>query len=130
MGLIKQLIKFGITGIICFVIDFVIYVIIINLFKMFYIIAGAVSFIISTVVNYYLSSRFVFEMDNNHPTRNLIIFWLLSVSSLLFHELILYIFGTLVFHDEHYMLSKILTTGVVMCYNFITRKLILDKGVK
>mgnify|MGYP002519589731 FL=1 len=53
------------------------------------------------------------------------VFILLSIVGLGINELIMWImdkeFGI------YYMISKIVATIVVMCYNFITRKLFLEK---
>ena len=125
--LFNQLIKFGLVGGIAFIIDYGIMVFLTEVFKVPSLISAAISFTVSVIFNYIASVKWVFDVDKekNSKAKELIIFILLSVIGLGINELIMWImdkqFGI------YYMISKIVATIVVMCYNFITRKLFLER---
>lgn len=126
-NLFSQLIKFGLVGGIAFLIDYGIMVFLTEVFKIPSLISAAISFTVSVIFNYIASVKWVFDVDKekNSKTKELAVFILLSVVGLGINELIMWImdkeFGI------YYMISKIVATIVVMCYNFITRKLFLEK---
>jgi putative flippase GtrA len=125
--LFSQLIKFGLVGGIAFLIDYGIMVFLTEVFKIPSLISAAISFTVSVIFNYIASVKWVFDVDKekNSKTKELVVFILLSIVGLGINELIMWImdkeFGI------YYMISKIVATIVVMCYNFITRKLFLEK---
>lgn len=124
----NQLLKFGIVGVIAFAIDYGIMVILTEIFEIPVLISAAISFTISVIFNYIASVKWVFDVDKekNSKTTELVVFIVLSIVGLGINELIMWImdkkFGI------YYMISKIFATAVVMCYNFITRKLFLEKN--
>ncbi len=128
-NLFSQLIKFGLVGGIAFLIDYGIMVFLTEVFKIPSLISAAISFTVSVIFNYISSVKWVFDVDKekNSKTKELVVFILLSIVGLGINELIMWImdkeFGI------YYMISKIVATIVVMCYNFITRKLFLEKKV-
>ena len=92
---------------------------------MHYLISGICSFTVSVVVNYYLSSRFVFVMKIKNTKEEFFLFVLLSVVGLGINEVVL---GILTENfSVHYMLSKIVATAIVMVYNFVTRKVLIER---
>lgn len=100
-----------------------------EVFKIPSLISAAISFTVSVIFNYISSVKWVFDVDKekNSKTKDLVVFILLSIVGLGINELIMW------FMDKefgiYYMISKIVATIVVMCYNFITRKLFLEKKV-
>lgn len=126
-NLFSQLIKFVLVGGIAFLIDYGIMVFLTEVFKIPSLISAAISFTVSVIFNYISSVKWVFDVDKekNSKTKELVVFILLSIVGLGINELIMWImdkeFGI------YYMISKIVATIVVMCYNFITRKLFLEK---
>ena len=125
--LLEQLVKFGIVGVIATLLEWIIFYICTNQLKIHYSISTVIGFSISTIFNYWASVKWVFDVDKekNSKTKELVVFILLSIVGLGINELIMWImdkkFGI------YYMISKIVATIVVMCYNFITRKLFLEK---
>ena len=143
--LIAQILKFGVVGGLSFVIDFVITLIVSGMCRFCGMdVAGAATvgglfgFCISLVFNYFMSMKFVFERrDNMDRRKEFMIFALLSVVGLGINELILY-FGVIIcdrtvpsivasYPSAVTAVVKMFATGVVMVYNFISRKMTLEK---
>ena len=121
--LIKQLFKFGIVGIIAFIIDYGLFAILTTL-NMHYLLAQIISFTVSLIFNYWASIKWVFNAKKQ-TLKEIIIFIILSIIGLGINEILLYIgvdkFG------YHELIVKLIATIIVMIYNFITRKLIIEK---
>lgn len=122
--LINQILKFGVVGGIAFVIDYGILFLLAKVLGLNELISAAISFIISLTFNYFLSTKWVFEAKKQTP-KEVIIFVLLSVVGLGINELLIYL-GTKKLGID-VMIVKLFATAIVMVYNFITRKLIIEK---
>ncbi len=145
--LFEQIIKFGFVGVICFLIDFAIST---ALFHLLYeswnlmqssaatVISGFFGFTISVVVNYALSMKYVFaRKEDMSRKKEFAIFIILSIIGLGINEIILLICNTVyegnsVLNEAFgstlwFAASKILATAIVMVYNFISRKIFLEK---
>ena len=91
-----------------------------------YLISSTISFTVSVIVNYILSITFVFETDKSkNKVGEFVIFVCLSVIGLGINALCMWV--AVEFIHIHYMLSKIGATAVVMVYNFVTRKIFIEK---
>ena len=122
--LINQVLKFGVVGGIAFVIDYGILFLLAKVIGLNELISAAISFIISLTFNYFLSTKWVFEAKKQTP-KEVIIFVLLSVVGLGINEVLIYL-GTKKLGID-VMIVKLFATAIVMVYNFITRKLIIEK---
>ena len=136
--LLEQIIKFGIVGGISCVIDFGIYTVLIKVFHVHYLIAGFFGFSISLVFNYIASMAYVFERKENADKRKeFVAFAVLSLIGLGLTELIIFgvVEGYYSIPAIHFPLmdqwieifGKLVATGLVMIYNFVTRKIFLEK---
>ena len=124
--LIQQMIKFGFVGVLCFFIDYGIMVFLTEVFGINYMVSSTVSFSVSVTVNYILSVAFVFETDKDkNKIKEFIVFVLLSIVGLVVNELCMWLGTDLM--GIHYMITKIGATAIVMVYNFVTRKIFLEK---
>ena len=122
----EQFFKFGIVGVICFIIDYGLMIALTELAGVPYLISCGISFSVSVVVNYILSMRYVFSSKKDADRKKeFALFVLLSISGLLLTELLMWLFAAGL--GINYMIAKIITTGIVMIYNFITRKLLLEE---
>ncbi len=125
--LIKQIMKFGVVGGSAFVIDYGIMIFLTEVFHINYLISSGVSFAVSVMFNYVMSVKWVFEVEESRDKKQeFVLFVVLSIIGLGINELIMWI--TVEKLGIFYMLSKIEATVVVMIYNFITRKMFLEKG--
>ena len=138
MEIIEQIVKFGMVGVVCTLIDFACYTGC-NLIGIPYLISGIVGFTVSVIFNYILSMKYVFERREDISRRKeFIVFVILSVIGLVLNEFLLYICVDLVYiqvswlqelfnRDIAEIVAKLCATVVVMIYNFVSRKLILEK---
>ncbi|CDD40422.1 gtrA family protein [Collinsella sp. CAG:398] len=123
--LIEQIMKFGVVGVIAFVIDFGVMVFLTEVFGIDPVISATVSFIISVVFNYAASMRYVFShREGMSRTREFVIFVVLSAIGLGINDLLIWAGTDLASFD--YRLVKIFATAVVMVWNFVTRKIFLE----
>ena len=123
--LIIQLIKFSIVGAIAAAIDIGVLMLLKELLEMDVLVASALSFSASVIVNYLLSMLFVFEGNNHNKVKEFIIFVALSVGGLGLNQVIMWV-GT-EYTAIYYLCVKVLSFIFVSAYNFITRKIFLEK---
>lgn len=124
--LLLQMFKFAIVGGLAFVIDYVTLIICKEVFHLHTLISAAIAFTVSVIVNYILSVKWVFDVSDKHSgKRNFIIFIVFSLMGLGLTELIMWI-GEDLLHIS-YLIVKIIATIIVMIFNFITRKIFLEK---
>ena len=125
---IKQFLKFQVVGTIAVVIDYGVLMLLSQAFGMDPVVAAAVSYIVSTVFNYYASMRFVFtHKDDMSRRREFTIFFVLSIIGLGLNELIIWV-GTSCLGRGAFAVtaSKVAATALVAVYNFFTRRYFLD----
>ncbi len=123
--LFQQIFRFGIVGGTAFIIDYGIFALLNQILGIHYIIAGTISFSISVIYNYILSIKWVFDVTKKQTTKDFIIFIVLSVIGLILNNIIMYISVDLM--HIHELIAKIIATAIVMVYNFITRKIFIEK---
>ena len=139
--LMDQIMKFGAVGFFCFFIDFAIYTILLAVidWRYDYVIATFWGFTISVIVNYLLSMKYVFvRKDDMDRKKEFVIFVVLSIIGCILNEVLIVLcmngiydnwswLQSLISREMAKMGGKIVATGVVMVYNFITRKIFLEK---
>ena len=123
-NLLKQIIKFGFVGGTAFFIDAGILLLLTKL-GINYLIANILSFSVSVIYNYILSMKFVFNVKETNPQKNFFQFIILSIIGLGINELIMKICVEKLLISV--LIAKIIATIIVMIYNFITRKILLEK---
>ena len=124
--LIAQFMKFGVVGVIAFIIDFGVMVFLTEVFGVPYLISTTVAFTVSVIFNYLASMRYVFvRKDNMSRRREFIIFVALSVIGLILNDVFMWLLVDMLFID--YRISKIITTVLVAIWNFVSRKIFLEE---
>ena len=129
--------KFGIVGVIAFVIDWGILNLLVGIFHMHNVLAATISFIISLIFNYLASMQFVFKhRDDMARWMEILIFVAGAVVGLFMNDAIIWISTYGMNHDAYvsqhaeYLLrtniGKLVATAVVMIWNFLIRKWLLD----
>ena len=123
--LIIQLIKFGIVGVIATLIDLAVLMVLKEFMNVDVLAASAVAFSVSVIANYILSMLFVFESRGNSKVKEFLVFVVLSIGGLLLNQFIMWI-GTEIM-TAYYLWVKAFALVFVPIYNFITRKIFLEK---
>ena len=126
-NLIAQIMKFGVVGVIAFVIDYGVMVFLTEVFGLNPVVSATISFIVSVIFNYIASMRYVFShKEDMSRRREFVIFVVLSVIGLIINNLCMWAGVELL--GVHYLITKIGATAIVMVWNFVTRKIFLDAG--
>ena len=123
--LIRQILRFGIVGGLAFLIDYGIFTILSQFLHVHYLLASIISFSISVIFNYILSIKWVFDVTKKQDAKDFALFIILSVIGLGINSLIMYISVDLM--HIHELIAKIIATAIVMVYNFISRKIFIEK---
>lgn len=88
----------------------------------YYLIANVISFTVSTIYNYIASVNWVFDADDEKKKNKkyTALFVILSVIGLGINQLCMFAFVS--GFGIYYLVAKVLATGIVMVFNFVTRK--------
>jgi putative flippase GtrA len=116
-----QFFRFIFVGGTAFLIDFFIYFALVEFVNINYLIAAAISFFISVLANYYLSTSWVFnqsQIENKALEFN--IFLIISIIGWIFTEILLYLFTDIC--SINYLWSKIISSILVLFWNFSARR--------
>jgi putative flippase GtrA len=129
--LFEQIVKFGIVGAVAFVIDYAVLFILVQFFGMNSIAAATISFTVSVIFNYAASMKYVFVgRSDQSKKKQFVIFVILSVMGLGINDGIMWILNSILMSfipTYFYLVSKIVATGVVMVWNFVTRKIFIEE---
>ena len=125
-NLMRQIIRFAFVGGSAFVIDYGVMIFLTEMIGINYLISSGISFSVSVIYNDILSVHWVFDVAEDRSKRaEFVIFIILSVIGLGINQLVMWIAVDI--FRMFYMIAKIGATAIVMVYNFITRKLFLEK---
>ena len=89
-------------------------------------VASGISFSVSVIINYLLSMRYVFHgKKGSSRVKEFIIFVVLCVIGLGINQVIMW--AAVSGFGFSYVFSKVGATGIVMVYNFVTKKIFLEE---
>ncbi|AMD18445.1 polysaccharide synthesis protein GtrA [Methanobrevibacter sp. YE315] len=116
-----QLFRYIFVGGTAFVVDFFFLYFFSDICGIYYLISAVLSFIISVLVNYIMSTKWVFNQDNiDNKVLEFNLFILISTIGLVFTEILLYFFTDIV--GLYYLVSKIISAIIVLFWNFLARR--------
>ena len=133
---LNEIIKFAFTGGVCFLIEYAALIVLKEWLRLPVVAATPIAFLISVVFNYLLCVKWVFDGAKEGSRKAQVGFvitsgigfflnWLLmwALTALLGEDALLFaLFGVQV---KVYMLNKIIATGLVMVWNYFTKRYLL-----
>lgn len=123
--LVQQILKFGVVGVIAFLIDYGLLYVFTEWCGIYYLVSSIMSFSISVIFNYIASVVWVFDVNKKYSKlRNFVLFVVFSVIGLGINQLIMWLGVEKL--NIYYMIVKLGATAIVMVWNFITRKKFLE----
>lgn len=124
--LLRQMWRFGITGGLAFILHFSLLILLTEGLGFHYLISTTLAFLVSVSFSYVLSVRWIFRFSKQHRSHLIVslIFLILAVFGLCINNIIMFI--GVAFCDLHYTLTQIIATSLVMFFNFITRKKLIE----
>lgn len=118
--------RFLVVGAVSFGIDYGVFLLLHTALGAPYVLASAISLTLSLLVNYVLTVRFVFEA---RPGRNvvaeLVAYVAISIVAIGLNQLVL--LGSVEVLGLSPEVGKLVATGVVLVFNFIARKLLIER---
>lgn len=116
-----KIVRYFFVGGISAVIDISLFAIFASYLKFPWAIVSMITFIIATLVNYFLSIRFVFKSGSKYKKQHEILgVFIISTLALLLNQMFLYLFIEKM--NVHLVISKCLTTGMLFLWNYFGRK--------
>ena len=116
-----QLFRYIFVGGTAFIVDFFFLYFFSDICGIYYLISAIFSFIISVLVNYIMSTKWVFNQDNiENKVLEFNLFILISTIGLVFTEILLYSFTDIC--GLYYLISKIISAIIVLFWNFLARR--------
>ena len=115
-----EIIKFGFTGGVCFLIDYGIMVLLTDVFGVHYLVSSGISFTVSVVINYMMCVQWVFKSDKKQSRKAVLIFVGSSIVGLFLNQIFMWLFVDLIRVD--YKISKIIATILVMIWNYFAKR--------
>ena len=116
-----QFFRYVFVGGTAIVVDFFFLYFFSDICGIYYLVSAVFSFIISVLVNYVMSTRWVFNQDNiENKVVEFNLFMLISTIGLVFTEILLYFFTDIC--GIHYLISKIISAVIVLFWNFLARR--------
>ena len=122
--LVEQFLKFGVVGVVAFVVDYGVLMLLSQCLGWDPVISSVISFVVSVVVNYVGSMHFVFERrDDLSRRREFSTFVILSAVGLVINSACIWV-GTGIFGSGALSVTftKVLATIIVSVWNFVSRK--------
>ena len=119
-----QLFRYIIVGGVAFIVDYSLLFVLTEYVGFHYIVSATFSFIAGLVVNYIISTSWIFRNSKlSSTTVEFVIYGAIGVVGVVLNNILLYLFTDIL--HIHYMISKLITAALVMGWNFVGRRVIL-----
>lgn len=122
-----ELFKFCVAGGIGFIIEFGLFYLLANLWNVHYLIANAIAFTLSVILNYLVCAFWVFPGANRESKLAMAAFLLTSLIGLGLNELFMLFFVDVLGmqSDAKMMIAKVMTAILVMIWNYFSKRQVL-----
>ena len=123
-SLFIQLFRYGFSGGIVFLVDFLLLFVLTDFFGVHYLLSTVFSSLAGTTLSYFFNIKWVFNNRRFSKRKNeLLLFFTISGFGFVATPLLMWLFTDGL--GLHYLISKVVVTAIVVCWNFIAKKLIL-----
>jgi putative flippase GtrA len=116
---LKQFQSFLLIGLIATAIQYLVLILLVRYFAVNAVFASALGFAISSIVNYELNRKFTFASSSSR-TKTIHKFYVVAISGLAINSASMWLLINLA--EFHYLFSQILTTLLVLVFNFSLNK--------
>ena len=121
-----QLIRYTFVGGFAFIVDFFLLWFLTDICHIHYLISASLSFLAGLIINYLISTRWVFDKSKvSNKKLEFLFFGLIGVVGLGLNDLLIWLLTD--FSKFHYLVSKIIAVFLVYLWNFFARKYLLYK---
>ena len=126
-SVLLQLIRYGLSGGLAFVVDFGLLWFITDICHAHYLVGAFCGYTAGLIITYLLSIKWIFsDRKLSHKQgAEFIIFTIIGLVGLLLTQGLMYIFTEYLFGTDNYLYYKLLTTAIVSLFNFVMKKLLL-----
>ena len=132
----QEILRFVITGGGSFVVEFILLVVLRDTAGLPTLLANAIAFTVSVIVNYFLCLLWVFQGAQGGSRGKQAVFFLTSLIGLALNELIMFVLGAVLGEDtvlfsfagravSMYMVNKVIATLLVMVWNYFSKRAVL-----
>ena len=123
--MIKKIINFGLVGVFATAIEYILLIVLKEFFNVDVIIASGIAFTISLLFIYVLSIKYVFvDKKEMSKTKEMTGFFITAIIGLGINQVMMYVLVDMV--NIYYLFAKVVSTGTVMIWNFISRHVFLE----
>lgn len=122
--LAKQFAGYVVVGGIAFICDFTTLYVLTDLFGLHYLVSASAGFLLGLLVNYSLCIRWLFSYRAiRNSVHEFALFSTIGIAGLFLNNALLYVFTDGL--GFHYLFSKLAVAGIVLVFNFATRRHLL-----
>jgi putative flippase GtrA len=122
-NLVVQLLRYTFVGGLAFIVDFGLLFILTEFAGLYYLASATCSFIAGLLVNYYISTIWVFGSSPYKRGMEFLLFAIIGIIGLGLNDLLIWVFTEKA--GIYYMLSKLLTAVLVYLWNFLGRRYLI-----
>lgn len=128
----KQFLSYFCVGGVSALVEWTLFALLLYLLDMSYPVATTLAFIVSTTTNWYLGRTFTFkdsEAYKGKSVKEYLLVFLVSAIGLGFNILLMYFFVDILGMNTKIMQTsaKVISTGIVFMWNFLSRKFLIYK---
>ena len=126
---IKQFLSYFGVGGAAAIVEWVCFTLFVSVIGLPYLLATVLAFVFSTTANWILGRIFTFKEsannEKNERTKEAILVFFVSAIGLVFNMLLMYLFVDMIGLKSNLQqtIAKVLSTGIVFIWNFLSRKL-------
>lgn len=123
-NILIQAFRYVLSGVLAYTVDYSTLIIFVEVFKIYYLSAAAIAFILGSATAYTMNVIWVFDKRTfKNRYIEISIFVIISVVGLILNQIFIWFFTENA--HLHYLFSKLIATMIVVVWNFLARKYIL-----